>query len=378
MTISSSVGNGFYYQYKIVSGDNKNYTDSKIEEVESLYPIENLDLTDKVSGKFVASDGTMSDAESYFYAPNVITLHKNEGIEIYARGFLTNVAVISKDNGDDTFTPLVKSVDSTYRKYAYFNSTGSDIALTISSSANIPEGQSYQYKIVSYPAMGVNVSMTCFGSIGALGDSYTAGQLYQGSSLLGDFEHKFSWPTNLSKEIGVPVSNYGVGGATTRSAKTSANQLPKLLSDPPAECYILALGLNDVGYYGAEYLGTSSDMDLSDYTQSSDTFYGNYYYIIKAIQEHAPKAFVVMLTPHRYYSGNPVYEDFLSAAYDIGSATGVPVLQTDDLLNNPIFMSMQSSHPTIAGYSVMSRFYRSIIEDYLSVNPNDLNKLVFE
>ena len=66
-------------------------------------------------------------------------------------------------------------------------------------------------------------------------------------------------------------------------------------SDKKCNAYFIALGANDLSL-GNNYVGTSSDINTSDSTQNSDTFYGNYGKIISEIKTVQPKAKIFLMT----------------------------------------------------------------------------------
>ena len=73
--------------------------------------------------------------------------------------------------------------------------------------------------------------------------------------------------------------------------------------DPDNKCqlYIIGLEVNDrSGIYPTEptYLGSPSDIDLSDPENNADTFYGNYAYIIQKITaEFQDAKFIIFTNP---------------------------------------------------------------------------------
>ncbi len=344
----------------------------------SLLMIENvteLDISSAVTGTYVNLNGTTGSSPNSWYLDNAISVPAHTTLSIIARSYLTNVGIISKKLGANSYQVLVTGRSSDAEVYEWTNDSDSAVSVTISSLGLT--GLKYFYKLSEVVNDKLKVSLTCFESIGCLGDSYTAGQIYKnGSESVGTFNGKFSWPTNLARETNVDITNYGVSGASTHSAKTNVDQLPKILSDDPKDLYLLTLGINDYNRVDADtYLGTPADMDTEDYTQSADTYYGNYYYIIEAIKEHAPNAVIIMITPARMSPDD--VSNYYTASLNIAQTAGIPCLPSFGLKEYSVYENRIGGHPTIAGYSLMSRFYRQIIENYLNSNPSILNKMAW-
>ena len=313
------------------------------------------------NGYYVQWDGQLVALASYSYSSD-IELKPNETIMFFGAGASTNVAMISVHEGG-LFKCVARSIDNDSNWYMWTNDTGANKNVVVCFNARYaPSGVEIVKKKEDHVC---TPSLSVLDSIGCLGDSFTDGILCdEDGNVLGSFGHKYSWPTTLSKMCGIPdVTNYGVSGASTRTAKTNPNQLPKILSDDPKQLYLLCLGINDAWQEPAGYIGTPADMDTEDYTQSANSFYGNYYYIIKSIQEHAPKATVIMLPPHNFKEDS--FSDFFNATKTIAQTAGIPWIYTGDIDRNPAFRNRQGSHPTVTGYGVMAKYYKRLIENWM-------------
>lgn len=139
-------------------------------------------------------------------------------------------------------------------------------------------------------------SMGAFHTFGVIGDSMSSGYALVAPGQSHDF-YDYSWPQVAARKLGNTFYNFTKSGLTTRSWLTDAKGLP-LMSDGShnAQGYAIMLGVNDKNVLGTAYLGTSADIDLNDYTQNADTFYGNYSRIISLIKVQVPNAKIFVYT----------------------------------------------------------------------------------
>ena len=201
-----------------------------------------------------------------------------------------------------------------------------------------------------------NASLSLFESIGVIGDSWASGSLKNPST--GEHvttNYAVSWPQIIARKTGANVYNYSAGGLSTRTWLTYALRgLPKLLEDDPKNLYLINLGINDntAILAGTEQLGTIADVNVADYTQNPDTFYGNYGRIIGNVIAHAPDAKIICMSIAR--PGERNMDEHIEA---IADKYGVPFVQlTDDsYFNSTMFNSaIVNGHPLAYGYNGMS------------------------
>ena len=115
----------------------------------------------------------------------------------------------------------------------------------------------------------IYASVNMFGSVGAIGDSYTAASVENSEGKWIDLIDQ-SWIGTLCNRAGVPFSKYGQGGATTKSYL--AGRMTDVLNSMPNDAYFFALGINDSN--NDFELGTIDDIHEDDFTKNPDTFYG--------------------------------------------------------------------------------------------------------
>ncbi len=193
-------------------------------------------------------------------------------------------------------------------------------------------------------------SLALFERIGVIGDSYASGEVV----INGYHDHyQLSWGQIIARRNGIHCTNYSAGGLTTRTWLTHDKGLSMLQSSEPDNLYILALGINDCGKLGANYLGTIADMH-DDASTNPDTYYGNYGRIISAIKTKAPNAKIIIMTMARTSGGN--YPAYNAAIEQIATKAGIPLIrQSDDkFFRSTFYQTMLGGHPVGVTYAGMA------------------------
>lgn len=209
-------------------------------------------------------------------------------------------------------------------------------------------------------------SVNMFGSIAAIGDSYTAGSTRNSAGTWVDYRN-LSWVATMGKRSGTEWKNYGHGGATTK-LYLETTEFTSALSDTACDLYFFALGQND-GNQGLT-IGTVADIHDSDYTLNPDTFYGNYGRIIQQIKTHAPNAKLVMIT--NWVQGS-TWTDYDVAIREIASHYSIPVIEPFDdyFFNSELYQNYKEyGHPTAMGYSSMGLAMERLFSKCVVNNPS--------
>ena len=200
------------------------------------------------------------------------------------------------------------------------------------------------------------VSFSLFNSFAVIGDSFAATMA----------NSNVSWPLIIEKMSGVKSYNFSYGGLSTKTWLTNATYgLAKMLDSPPAELYIIALGINDA--WQSITVGSTSDID----SDSTDSFYSYYGRIIRAIKSHAPNALIMLATPARFGS---TYDSYSTAVINIGQHYDIPVfdLSKDKFFKSELFSEYQiSDHPMAVARSAMAEEYMWLVEQELENNIAD-------
>lgn len=132
-----------------------------------------------------------------------------------------------------------------------------------------------------------------------IGDSLSSGEM---ESLTTDgvkgyhdyFE--YSWGQFMARAAGNEVLNFSRGGMTASEYMQSFGEANNFFDKEKAcQCYIIALGVNDLCNRGDE-IGTTADIDLTDYRNNADTFAGWYARVIQKYREISPKSRIFLMT----------------------------------------------------------------------------------
>ena len=214
-----------------------------------------------------------------------------------------------------------------------------------------------------------------FHTIGVIGDSLASGQ-----GRVNDLNHyhdfyEYSWPQCMGRTLSNTVYNFTKSGLTTRSWLTDPMGYP-LMSDGnhKCQCYIIGLGANDIDL-GMDYLGSSSDINISDYTQDADTYYGNYARIISLIKEIEPRAVIFTIENPSYGDGTlrPYFNQ--AVAYMATIFDNVYNIVPDSTLFNSltdfIAKNKVKGHYTPAAYLFIAEYLIGAMSNIIYNKPED-------
>lgn len=140
-----------------------------------------------------------------------------------------------------------------------------------------------------------------FRTICCIGDSLSSGEFEaekdDGSSSYHDM-FEYSWGQFIARMCGSTVYNFSRGGMTTKEFCESFAENNGFWNNSYAsQCYIIALGANDINFEGLQ-LGTISDVDFTNWHNNKPTFAGYYAQIIQRMKEVQPRAkFFLMSMP---------------------------------------------------------------------------------
>ncbi len=148
-----------------------------------------------------------------------------------------------------------------------------------------------------------------FRRIVCIGDSLSSGE-FEAADADGNRSYhdkfEYSWGQFLGRLIGSQVYNFSRGGMTTfEYCKTFAEERGFWDPEIKADCYIIALGVNDL--CGWNYaVGEIGDMRTGDWQNNPDTFAGWYGRIISKYREISPDAHFFHITMPRH-GGDDIY-----------------------------------------------------------------------
>lgn len=222
-----------------------------------------------------------------------------------------------------------------------------------------------------------------FDTVGVIGDSLASGECAykdNGNTRYIDLYDK-SWGQFMARDSGNTYYNFSKGGLTTRSWFTTEQGYPTA-SDGNHKCkaYIIGLGVNDQTL-GSDYVGTSADINLNDYTQNADTFYGNYAKIIQTMKLQQPKAkfflFTVPNSSTNYDNINTAIR-YMATIFDnvyvIDLRTNyINFYQGDVFIRN----NLRSGHYNAIAYEYMAKMIEQWISQYIYDNYEEFEQVEF-
>lgn len=138
-----------------------------------------------------------------------------------------------------------------------------------------------------------------FRTIACIGDSLSSGEFESanadGSSSYHDY-YEYSWGQFLARMCGSRVYNFSRGGMTAREyIESFADENNFWDESLAAQCYIIALGVNDLKI-GADYIGSIDDFNCDSPENSNKSFAGYYMQIIARLKKIQPRAKFFLVT----------------------------------------------------------------------------------
>ena len=319
--------------------------------------------TNATVGKYIYYDGTVYNDNSFMISDPVY-IRSGSKIHLYGRGYSQNICMIAQTHADNNWHfPVVNSDGSTAKWYT-FNVTRNGY-YTFSGNKDTP----FQLIITpseQYPDNKISLSM--FQKFGVIGDSYASGVIYTsyGASVQ---KYECSWGQIMARKFGTQCTNYSSGGLSTRTWLTSSSGLTKLLNHEPEDIYYCALGINDYGQLGEDYLGSLEDITShQSMAEYADSFYGNYGRIIENIKAHAPHALIVMFTCAN--TSAEIARRYSNAIIELANHYQTPyIVQAEDpFFAASIYTEMFGGHPTSIGYAGMANAFERLLQDCVYLN----------
>ena len=221
-----------------------------------------------------------------------------------------------------------------------------------------------------------------FRKVVVIGDSLSSGYVYDSNGGVHTL-YDYSWGAVLASEYNADYTIAAFGGAMAKTWYESeiAGRGLDLALQHPSQAYIIGLGQNDLSHYDDNTVGSTADIDLSDYTQNADSFYGWYAKIIQrmyALNSGAVFCLTIPVTLHPGYNTNR--DRINSAIRNIVAylnTNGINVTLLDlyadygYLYNNPPISSMYySGHYQACGYALMANIIAKAWDKAITNNPS--------
>lgn len=229
-----------------------------------------------------------------------------------------------------------------------------------------------------------NSAFGTFAKFGVIGDSLSVGYMGDSSGTAHGRNIYYSWGQVLARRYGNKCLNFGFSGATTETWYTNETHGKVELVQEQNKCqaYVVGLGVNDT--VTESNVGNANDINLSDYTQNANTFYGNYAKVLQTIMETAPTAYIFVFTIPKTKGTNRFSEIKNNAIKGVVAKLAsdrVFVIETNDyseLFNLDVITdNSYSSHYTAIGYANIATINAIMLSDCMNSNADKLKDIAF-
>ena len=148
------------------------------------------------------------------------------------------------------------------------------------------------------------------------------------------------------------------------------------------QAYVVGLGVNDT--VTESNVGSPSDIDLDNYNNNAESFYGNYAKVIQTIMEFAPTAYIFVFTIPKTGGTNRFSEiknNVIKGVVAKLASDRVFVIETNEyseLFNLDIITdNAYSSHYTAIGYANIATINAIMLTDCMNMNADKLKDIAF-
>ncbi len=266
------------------------------------------------------------------------------------------------------------------------NLIGDNITEMSNDISNLKIKCSSVYNLSDNPLSRINDCpelLSCFLNVGCIGDSLASGvSVYKDSN--GDLvvnsvnRYPYSWGKFLERMTGNNYYNWSSGGLRTDTWLKSSYATECFDGNHLCQAYIIGLGQNDNNANKGSDIGTSADIDISDYNNNANTFYGRYAKIIQKIKEVQPKAKIFVITdPNDSVDANGyniairTIADMFSNVYLIDMRTYWNYAPCVTLLNN----QKRYGHFNAVGYFLIAKMMMTYIDWIMQKNWKDFREI---
>lgn len=226
--------------------------------------------------------------------------------------------------------------------------------------------------------------VSVFRKIAVVGDSLASGELEAwdiGSPRTYHDYFDISWGQYIARLAGTTVYNFSRGGMTASEYCNSfADAMGYWNTDKAAQCYIIALGVNDLFGLNQE-IGSVADIDR-DWHMNKATFCGYYARIIQHYKEIQPDAKFFLVTMPSYENPEDKKIGHRKLLYDLAEYfTNTYVVDLhqygpvyDEEFRRKFFVG---GHMNSAGYLLTARLITTYIDYIIRHNMDDFSQIGF-
>ena len=214
--------------------------------------------------------------------------------------------------------------------------------------------------------------LRCFKNFTVIGDSLACGYTKVGDVYVGSVDAKESgnnWPSYLCSRLDRTLNNLAVGGST---AKLWRENYISSAENIETDCYFVGIGVNDLRT--GLTVGTSADINTGDYTQNSDSFYGNYDYMINELMSYNPNAKIFVFTiPNSETNPVPINTaiKYIASLYE--NVYVIDLYTLYDFRTGFIASNLYNGHYNPIAYNYISVLIEKAVNEYIYNNPTDFN-----
>lgn len=384
-----------------VRGRYSNYTDwfeiAKKSEIDAIMPLVNkalfasevlkisnttVDTSENRADGYFNTTGTLvaNASGGAFYTPTSISIKAGQTIHAHAIGYQSSMSIITSGSSGNGSPLAISETDKT--DYYYTAMGNMQIRVCCMNSF----ADSFYVEIVSSDIIETileelhpnKYNIATFKRYGVCGDSLASGEsAHNEGGTVGYVDlYDFSWVQFIARKTGNEAINFSKGGLNTSTWLTNSFGLTKLQNpDNKCDCYFIGLGVNDLSL-GSEYLGSISDVNTSDPTQSLDSFYGNYAKIIGYIRQVQPKAIIFCITiPNP--NDETLVASFNTAIQTVCSTLNCCLIELTDEDDAITSANKRWGHYNAWGYNQWAEIIMNHVNDYMSANPSKFRQIEF-
>lgn len=374
--------NSNYYYFLSVKEDNGNtvnkdyaYNYLKISikrQKEEVLGQEELELTFK-DGYISSSGSLVSGTSGGAIYSNSFLVKKGEILTIKAKGYLTNISILSENKVTNNLYPvLIKSVDGV-TSYTYTATEDKNVIVSGLKSYGVSVIRQYS---IDSEIKNINSEieylkdynyLMMFKKIGGVGDSLMSGEhAYSDSS--GEHyidRYDYSWLSYLSKNSYSEKVHYSKGGLSTKSWLSSEYKTNLENETTKCKAYFIGLGTNDMNL--KQYpLGTIGDV------VGTNSFVGYYKQIIEFIHSVAPNSKIFMLSLYELTDNAITYSNMIKAISELYDyCYYIDLINNSDVLIKRDGQFVSWGHFNTLGYIKLAKNIERITNGVIIENISD-------
>lgn len=322
--------------------------------------------------------GNLNASGEYYYAtsrictyeyvkfPVAVTLHRDENAQFIVCLY------------DDNYSLISREANLTYKTIpanTYFR-----VAVTLPSGTyDVKDVASSLYCTVQSEETLDLDFLRCFHKFCGIGDSLMAGFTHiddiKVPSTTGVATGN-NWFQYLMTRLGREGTNLAIGSSTTHNWRYgSQGEYPPTNLDGAdidgVDCYFVGLGVNDLIHPSENTIGTSADINSTNYTANADSTYGNLDYILHKLKEFNPYAKVFVFTIPWYSTANPttINEAIRYVCSVNDNAYCIDLAEDNQFANDPFIQAnFTNAHFNPIAYSYFSKIIEIRVNEYIYQN----------